>query len=113
MLARQPKDIQRYILNFLGKSRDTSIKQTYIDVKFRSFLSIINHRVTVHQYFENMCKFIRLNKIILWRIWCVQFPSLYLYYWEEILINNHIFFNIRFSDLDYSVNNNIRWMKLA
>jgi len=112
MILDLPKDVQKHVLTFVGNSRDTCIRQKYIDHNFRSFLSLIYHRITVHEYFENMCNFINIKKIILWRIWCVQFPSLYLYYWEEILINDQIFFNMRFTDIEYSVNNNIRWMKL-
>ncbi len=113
MILALPKDVQRYVLTFVAKSKDTCVKQKYIDHNFRSFLSIIEHRLTMNQYFHNMCNFIRLEKIILWRIWCVQFPSLYMYYWKEILIDNRIFFNMKFSDIQYSINNNIRWLKLT
>ena len=113
ILLRLPKDVQKYVLSFVSNSRDSSVKQKYIDNDFKNFLTLINHRITVNKYFTNMCNFINIDKEELWKIWNVQYPSLYLYYWEEIMVRNNIFFNLKFSDIKYSFLNNINWMKLT
>ena len=79
-----PKDIQIYIMTFVGKCRDSAISKLYITDDFKIMLSMIKHRIDVILFYEDICKTINMPKEVLWSIWCVQFPSLYIYYWKEI-----------------------------